>query len=92
MENDAQEDEKKKAAEHSASKQQQSKAKAAKEEAVLEQLSKQASGKWKPAVGELVEVPKLGSIGRVQLVKGNKVTVSVGQMPVTVKLSEVVET
>lgn len=70
----------------------QKKAKAkSKKQQVERQVAQQEIESWRPQVGDLVEVPKLGSAARVQNVKGQKVTVSLGgSMPVTVKLSDVV--
>lgn len=55
------------------------------------QQQQQAAAAWRPAVGELVDVPKLGTSARVEHVKGKKVTVGFGQMSMTVNVAEVLQ-
>lgn len=56
------------------------------------QAQQQAAERWRPVVGEVVEVPKLGTSARVESVKGKKVTVGFGQMSMTLNISEVLRT
>lgn len=72
----------------SAEKHKQLKAKSKKAQ-VEQKVAQQQSEAWKPEVGDLVEVPKLGGVARVQSVQGRRVTVSMGSMPITVKLPDV---
>lgn len=56
-----------------------------------QRLQQQVAQNWRPVVGEVVDVPKLGTSARVEEVKGKKVTVGLGQMSVTVNVSEVLQ-
>eukprot|EP00892_Ulva_mutabilis_P010253 jgi/Ulvmu1/75/UM001_0078.1 len=64
------------------------KGKAAREQ---QRAQQQAAQQWRPVVGDVVEVPKLGTSARVEQVKGKKVTVGYGQMSITVNVSEVLQ-
>jgi hypothetical protein len=61
----------------------------AKQKYIDDKVAQQQDEDWAPKVGDLVEVPKLGGVARVQSVRGQKLSVTLGSIPVTVKLSDV---
>lgn len=63
---------------------------ARKKKQYAQRVQAQQSEAWRPQVGDTVEVPKLGQQAVVQSIKGKKVSVTLGGMPITVTLADVV--